>query len=228
LLELSDTNNVLLRRLSQEAPGTFQHSLQVANLTEAATLAIGGDALLARTGALYHDVGKMLSPMYFIENQTTGINPHDELSFKESAEIIIEHVLHGIQLAKKHNLPDQLIDFIRTHHGTTTVMYFYKQYIKDFPEEQGALDKFTYPGPKPFSKETAILMMADTVEAASRSVTNPDHDKLDALVEKLIDQQVDSGQFENAPITLREIKVAKKIFKKMLMNIYHVRIKYPD
>lgn len=228
LLELSDTNNPLLRELAETAPGTFQHVMQVANLTENAAIAIGGNALLARTGALYHDIGKMQSPMYFIENQSTGINPHDELSFEESAEIIIGHVSTGITMAKKHKLPDILIDFIRTHHGTSTVMYFYRQYIKDFPEDEQALDKFTYPGPKPFSKETALLMMADTVEAASRSIQNPDHDKIDALVEKLIDGQIRSGQFENAPITLREIRTVKKIFKKMLMNIYHVRIKYPD
>jgi len=228
LLELSDTNNPLLRELAENAPGTFQHVLQVANLTENAAIAVGGNALLARTGALYHDIGKMQSPMYFIENQSTGINPHDELSFEESAEIIIGHVSTGITMAKKHKLPDILIDFIRTHHGTSTVMYFYRQYIKDFPEDERAMEKFTYPGPKPFSKETALLMMADTVEAASRSIENPDHDKIDQLVEKLIDGQIQSGQFENAPITLREIRTVKKIFKKMLMNIYHVRIKYPD
>ncbi len=228
LLELSDTNNPLLRELAETAPGTFQHVMQVANLTENAAIAIGGNALLARTGALYHDIGKMQSPMYFIENQSTGINPHDELSFEESAEIIIGHVTTGITMAKKHKLPDILIDFIRTHHGTSTVMYFYRQYIKDFPEDERAMEKFTYPGPKPFSKETALLMMADTVEAASRSIDNPDHDKIDSLVENLIDGQIKSGQFENAPITLREIRTVKKIFKKMLMNIYHVRIKYPD
>ncbi|AEV32084.1 HD family phosphohydrolase [Owenweeksia hongkongensis] len=228
LLELSDTNNPLLRRLGQEAPGTFQHSMQVANLAEAAVLKINGNALLVRTGALYHDIGKLTNPMYFIENQSTGLNPHDELSFEESAEIIIKHVRDGIKLAKKNNLPDILIDFIRTHHGTSTVMYFYKQYIKNFPEEEVDLEKFTYPGPKPFSKETAALMMADSVEAASRSLDKPDHDKIDALVENIIDHQVDTGQFENAEITLREIKEIKKIFKKLLMNIYHVRVQYPE
>jgi putative nucleotidyltransferase with HDIG domain len=228
LLELSDTNNSLLRELAQKAPGTFQHSLQVANLAEAAVNAIGGNTLLVRTGALYHDIGKMQAPMYFIENQSTGINPHDELSFAESAEIIIDHVLNGIKMAKKHSLPDELIDFIRTHHGTTTVMYFYKQYIKNFPEDKSALSKFTYPGPKPFSKETAVLMMADTVEAASRSLPTPTTEKIDNLVERLIDGQIGAEQFENAPITLREIKQVKKIFKKMIMNIYHVRVQYPD
>lgn len=228
LLELSDTNNPLLRKLAQQAPGTFQHSMQVANLAEAAVLKIHGNALLVRTGALYHDIGKMSNPMYFIENQTTGLNPHDELSFEESAEIIINHVKEGIKMAKKNNLPDILIDFIRTHHGTSTVMYFYKQYIKNFPEEEVDLKKFTYPGPKPFSKETAALMMADSVEASSRSLAKPDHDKIDKLVENIIDRQMESGQFENADITLREIKEIKKIFKKMLMNIYHVRIQYPE
>lgn len=228
LLELSDTNNPLLRKLAQQAPGTFQHSMQVANLAEAAVLKIHGNALLVRTGALYHDIGKLNNPMYFIENQTTGLNPHDELSFEESAEIIISHVKDGIRLAKKHNLPDVLIDFIRTHHGTSTVMYFYKQYIKNFPEEEVDLAKFTYQGPKPFSKETAALMMADSVEAASRSLNKPDHEKIDKLVEGIIDHQMETGQFENADITLREIKEIKKILKKMLMNIYHVRIQYPE
>lgn len=228
LLELSDTNNPLLRELGQKAPGTFQHSLQVANLAEAAILKIGGNALLVRTGALYHDIGKMINPLYFIENQSTGLNPHDELSFQESAEIIINHVKQGIRLAKRNNLPDTIIDFIRTHHGTTTVMYFYRQYIKNFPEQEVDLAKFTYPGPKPFSKETAALMMADSVEAASRSIDKPDHEKIDKLVEGIIDHQMKSDQFENANITLKEIKDIKKIFKKMLMNIYHVRVQYPE
>lgn len=228
LLELSDTNSSLLRELAQKAPGTFQHSLQVANLAEAAVLSVNGNVLLARTGALYHDIGKMASPMYFIENQHTGVNPHDELSSEESAEIIIGHVKEGIKLAKKNNLPDVLVDFIRTHHGTTTVMYFYKQYIKNFPDREVDMSKFSYPGPKPFSKETAALMMADSVEAAARSISNPDHEKIDKLVEGIIDHQMKSGQFENAEITLKEIKDIKKIFKKMLMNIYHVRIQYPE
>lgn len=228
LLELSDTNSPLLRELAQKAPGTFQHSLQVANLAEAAVLNIGGNALLVRTGAMYHDIGKMASPMYFIENQNTGLNPHDELSFEESAEIIIGHVKEGIKIAKKYNLPDVLVDFIRTHHGTTTVMYFYKQYIKNFPENEADISRFSYPGPKPFSKETAALMMADSVEAAARSIQNPDHEKIDKLVEGIVNHQMGSGQFENAEITLKEIKDIKKIFKKMLMNIYHVRIQYPE
>ncbi len=228
LLELSDTNSPLLRKLAQEAPGTFQHSMQVANLAEAAILKIDGNALLARTGALYHDIGKISNPMYFIENQQTGFNPHDELSFEESAEMIINHVKDGIRLAKKNNLPDVLIDFIRTHHGTSTVMYFYKKYVKNFPDSDDALAKFTYPGPKPFSKETAALMMADSVEAASRSLKSPNHEQIDKLVEGIIDHQMSIGQFENADITIREVKEIKKIFKKMLLNIYHVRVQYPE
>lgn len=227
LLELSDINNSLLRELSRKAPGSFQHSLQVANLAEEAVLNVEGNALLVRTGALYHDIGKMVQPMYYIENQS-GINPHDELSFKESAEIIISHVKQGIVLAKKHRLPDQIVDFIRTHHGTSTVMYFYKQYIKNFPKDEVDLADFKYPGPRPFSKETAVLMMADSVEAASRSIDDPDQEKIDKLVEGIINHQIEEGQFENSAITLREIKQSKKVFKKMLMNIYHVRIKYPD
>ena len=201
LLELSDTNNPLLRELGQKAPGTFQHSLQVANLAEAATLEIGGNALLVRTGALYHDIGKIRNPLYFIENQSTGLNPHDELSFEESAEIIINHVREGIRMAKKYNLPDILIDFIRTHHGTTTVMYFYKQHIKNFPEAEMDMKKFTYPGPKPFSKETAVLMMADSVEAASRSMTKPTHESIDKLVDSIINYQMEEGSLRT-PISL--------------------------
>lgn len=228
LLELSDTNNKLLKELSQKAPGTFQHSLQVANLAEAAVSKINGNVLLVRTGALYHDIGKMASPLYFIENQHTGLNPHDELSFEESAQIIIGHVKAGIKLAKKNNLPDVLVDFIRTHHGTTTVMYFYKQYVNNYPEEEVDLAKFTYPGPKPFSKETAVLMMADSVEAASKSISKPDTQKIDDLVENIVRHQMEAGQFENAEITLKEIREAKKVFKKILMNIYHVRVQYPE
>ena len=228
LLELSDTNSPLLRELAEKAPGTFQHSLQVANLAESAVIEIDGNALLARTGALYHDIGKLDHPMYFIENQSTGVNPHDELSFDESAMYIIDHVINGIERAKKANLPDRIIDFIRTHHGTSTVQYFYRQYVNSFPE--GELDKssFSYPGPKPFSKETAVLMMADSVEAASRSLKNPDALAIDKLVEQIIESQMKDGQFNQAAITFKDINLIKKIFKKKLMNIYHLRIEYPD
>ena len=226
LLELADTNNKLLRELSRKAPGTFQHSLQVANLAEAAVHKVGGNGLLIRTAALYHDIGKMDAPMYFIENQSTGLNPHDELSYEESAQIIINHVIKGIEIAKKNNLPDLIIDFIRTHHGTTKTEYFYRKFITDNPEGTNT-NHFTYPGPIPFSKESAILMMADSVEAASRSIKQPNVEKIDALVETIINGQLYQNQFDNAPITLRDITLIKKIFKKMLMNIYHVRVEYP-
>jgi putative nucleotidyltransferase with HDIG domain len=226
LLELSDTNSPLLRRLSNEAPGTFQHSLQVANLAEEGVLAIGGNALLTRAGAIYHDIGKLKNPMYFIENQSSGLNPHDELSFDESAEIIISHVLDGIEIAKENNLPDELIDFIRTHHGTTTVQYFYKQFIANFPEEEVDIKDFTYPGPKPYSKETAVLMMADSAEASARSLKNPTAEHIDILIEKVINKQIEQDQFVNADITLKEITTIKKLFKKKLVNIHHARVEY--
>ncbi len=229
LLELADTNNKLLRELARKAPGTFQHSLQVANLAEAATSLIGGNSLLIRTAALYHDIGKMNAPMYYVENQSTGLNPHDELSYEESAQIIINHVIAGIEIAKKAGIPDKIIDFIRTHHGTTKTGYFFKMYMADNPDVKlsEAEELFTYPGPIPFSKESVVLMMADSVEAASRSLTKPDTEKIDKLVEVIICNQMDEGQYENADITLRDLRLIKKMFKKMLMNIYHVRIEYP-
>tara|TARA_Y100000766_G_C18907594_1_gene606680 strand:+ start:1084 stop:3213 length:2130 start_codon:yes stop_codon:yes gene_type:complete len=229
LLELADTNNKLLRELSRKAPGTFQHSLQVANLAEAITGIIGGNTLLIRTAALYHDIGKMEAPMYYIENQSTGLNPHDELGYEESAQIIISHVSRGIEIAKRNGIPDKVIDFIRTHHGTTKTAYFFKMYMKENPgeSEEDVVSLFTYPGPIPFSKESAALMMADSVEAASRSLKEPDVESIDKLVETIISNQIKDGQFENADITLRDIRLIKKMFKKMLMNIYHVRIEYP-
>jgi cyclic-di-AMP phosphodiesterase PgpH len=189
-------------------------------------LEIGGNALLIRAGALYHDIGKMKNPQFFIENQSTGINPHDELAFEESAEVIIEHVKNGIAIAKENNLPDELIDFIRTHHGTSMVQYFYKQYVASFPEEIEATDKFTYPGPKPFSKETAVLMMADSVEAAARSLKEPTAENIDRLVEGIINKQIDEEQFVNADITLKSITQIKKLYKKKLQSIHHLRVEY--
>jgi cyclic-di-AMP phosphodiesterase PgpH len=226
LMELADTNNPLLRELANKAPGTFQHSLQVANLAESAIFEIGGDALLTRTGALYHDIGKMDSPLYFIENQTTGINPHDELDFEESAEIIISHVKRGVEKAKKYNLPDTVIDFIRTHHGDSMVQYFYRSYIKHFPDEIIDESLFRYPGPRPYSKETAVLMMADSVEAASRSLAKKDAESIEKLVDSIIDYQIKEQQFYNADITFKDISQIKKIFKKKLQNIYHSRVEY--
>jgi putative nucleotidyltransferase with HDIG domain len=228
LMELSDSNSPLLRELSMKAPGTFQHSLQVANLSEECIFAIGGDALLTRTGALYHDIGKMDQPMFFIENQVTGVNPHDEVTFEESASIIINHVIKGIEKARKNKLPDQIIDFIRTHHGTRKVEYFYVMEKKDNPDETVDEKRFTYPGPIPFSKETSVVMMADSVEAASRSLKVIDEQTINDLVEHIINKQVETGQFINSNITLRDISKTKKILKKKLMNIYHIRIEYPE
>jgi putative nucleotidyltransferase with HDIG domain len=228
LLELSDTNNKLLRELARIAPGTFQHSLQVGNLSEAALQEIGGNTLLIRAGALYHDIGKMYNPLYFIENQTTHVNPHDELSYEESAEIIIDHIREGIALAKKHNLPDIIIDFIRTHHGNRKAEYFYRMAVNEEGEDQVDASIYTYPGPIPFSKETAVLMMADSIEAAARSIPKPDENKLSDLVDKIISSQMEAGQFDNADITLKEINKIKKMFKKMLLTIYHIRIEYPE
>lgn len=228
LLELADTNSPLLKKLQEKAPGTFQHSLQVANLAESGINEIGGNVLLVRVGALYHDIGKMKAPSYFIENQNTQVNPHDELDFNQSAKIIIDHVLDGVEIAKKYKLPDRIIDFIRTHHGNSTVQYFYKKYLNNFPDGKLTKDSFRYPGPKPFSKETAVLMMADSVEAASKSIKEPNAIKIDALVEKIISDQMNNGQLDNADITLKQITLIKKIFKKKLRNIYHLRIEYPD
>lgn len=226
LLELSDTNSKLLKQLADKAPGTFHHSLNVANLSEAAANEIGANAMLVRVGALYHDIGKMNNPTDFTENQATGINVHDELSPKESARIIINHVIDGIEIARKNKLPDRVIDFIRTHHGTSTVHYFFMK-EKEVNEEAKASD-FQYPGPLPFSKETAILMMADSVEAASKSLKNPTSMLIDSFVEKIIKKQMDDGQYLNADITFKEIQQIKKILKKKLNNIYHLRIEYPE
>ena len=227
LLELSDSNHPLLRAMALKAPGTFQHSLQVANLAEAAVAKVGGNSLLTRTGALYHDIGKMETARYFIENQLTGVNPHDELGFDESARIIISHVKNGIQLARKYKLPENVIDFIRTHHGTSRVQYFYHSFLKNYPSVEVDETAFRYPGPIPYSRETAIVMMADAVEATSRSLKDVNSEKIDAMVDKIISQQIADNQFINASITFKDITIIKKIFKKMLMNIYHVRMEYP-
>ena len=228
LLELSNTNTTLLRDLSIKAPGTFQHSLQVANLASEVLYEIGGDALMARTGALYHDIGKMKNPMFFVENQVAGFNPHDEISYEESAKIIIGHVLGGIEMARKAGLPEQIIDFIRTHHGTRRVEYFYRLERKLNPGMEVDQSEFTYHGPAPFTKETAVVMMADSVEAASRSINKPDEQKINDLVDNIFQSLMDNGQFLNANITMKEINIAKKVLKKKLLNIHHVRIAYPD
>jgi cyclic-di-AMP phosphodiesterase PgpH len=226
LMELTNTNSKLLRDLAFKAPGTFQHSLQVANLAEAAIFKIGGNALLVRAGALYHDIGKIVNPQFFIENQIMGINPHDSISYEQSAQIIIQHVKQGVEIARKHQIPEMLIDFISTHHGNTRVDYFYQSYLKNFPEKFVDENIFRYPGPIPFSKETAVLMLADSVEAASRSLKEPDSSSISDLVERIIDYKLNQDQLNDSDITLKDIETIKMIFKTMLMGIYHVRIDY--
>lgn len=226
LMEITNTNSKLLRELSYKAPGTFQHSLQVANLAEAAIFNVGGNALLVRAGALYHDIGKMENPQYFIENQTKGNNPHDKLSFEASAQIIIKHVTLGVEMARKNQLPEIVIDFIRTHHGNTRMDYFYQSFLKNFPEKFVDENIFRYPGPIPFSKETGVLMLADSVEAASRSLKEPDAKSISNLVDRIIDYKLEQGQLKNSNITLKDIDTIRTIFKNMLMSIYHVRIDY--
>lgn len=228
LMELSDTNQPLLRELSEKAPGTFQHSLQVANIAEEAARKVGANAMLVRTGALYHDVGKMLKPMYFIENINTERNPHSDIPFEESAGIIIEHVVKGVEIAKRHRLPQQIIDFIRTHHGTSTVHFFYRSFMRQYPEREVERVKFTYPGPIPFTKEQALVMMADSVEAASRSLKEVNQKTINELVDSIIFNQMIEEQYNNAPITHKDITEVKEIFKRKLMNIYHVRVEYPE
>jgi putative nucleotidyltransferase with HDIG domain len=227
LVEYTDINKPLLKRLSLEARGTFQHSHQVSNLAEAAASEIRANSLLVKVGALYHDIGKMEQSIYFIENQFPDENPHSKLSYEESAKIIIAHVTDGVKLAKKYGLPQQIIEFIQTHHGTTRVEYFYRMHAKVHKDEQINDQTFKYPGPAPFRKEHAILMMADSVEAASKSLKNPTHGSLCELVDNIIDYQRSRGQFDNVPITFKEITQCKEVFKKMLASIYHIRIEYP-
>ena len=211
LLELSDTNSKILRTLSEKAPGTFHHSLQVANIAEAAANEVNANALLVRVGALYHDIGKMNNPLYFSENQSTNYNPHHELDTFESSRLILNHISDGIEIAKRNNLPDRIIDFIRTHHGTTPTRYFYHKAKKENEDVDKSI--FCYPGPKPYSKETAILMMADSVEAASKSLQEPTAEGIASFVQKIIEEQADENQFDEADISLREIELIKKILK---------------
>ncbi len=227
LIELSDTNSSLLRELAIKSPGTFQHSLIVSNIAEEAARAIGANSLLARTGALYHDIGKMDMPMYYIENQTVGINPHDDLSYEESARIITGHVIRGIEKARLHKLPEAIIDFIRTHHGTRLTQYFFNKYKEEVGDAPIDESSFRYRGPVPHSKETSVLMMADSIEAASRSLKAPTERQVSDLVERLIDNQMEDRQFKNSPLTLKDITTIKKIIKKKLLSIYHIRIEYP-
>jgi len=226
LIELTNTNAPLLREMAFTAPGTFQHSLQVANLAENAIYSIGGNALLVRAGALYHDIGKMENPLFFIENQTSGFNPHDKLPYQESAQIIIRHVSQGIEMGRKANLPEIVVNFIRTHHGDTRVDYFYQSFLKNFPEKFIDENTFRYPGPIPFSKEQGVLMLADSVEAASRALKEPDEQSISNLVDRIVKYKLDQNQLKDSDITLKDIETIKVIFKRMLMSIYHVRVDY--
>ena len=226
LLELSNTNTKILRELNEKAPGTFQHSMQVANLAEAAANEIGANSMLVRTGALYHDIGKILNPIYFTENQSTGVNPHNDLSPVDSAKIITDHVIRGIELAKKYQLPDRIIDFIRTHHGTSFVYYFYMK--EKEMNENIDVKKFQYKGPIPFSRETAILMICDAAEAASKSLKQPTAQSISDLIDRIVEKQKSDNQFINSNITFREIEMIKKVVKRKLMNIYHLRVAYPE
>lgn len=227
LFELSNTNKGLLRKMSEIAPGTFQHSITVGNLAAEIAHSIGADSLLVRTGALYHDIGKMENPVFFTENQV-GVNPHDKMSYKESARIIIAHVTDGVKMAEKANLPTIIRDFIVTHHGRGLVKYFYVKYKNEHPDEDVDIEDFTYPGPDPFTREQAILMMADTVEAASRSLSEYTEETLREFINKLIDLQVSEGHFKECPITFRDIAVAKSVLLERLKAIYHTRISYPE
>ena len=226
LLELTNTNSKLLKELSEKAPGTFYHSLAVSNLAEAVATQISANVMLVRVGALYHDIGKMNNPNYFIENQSNSFNPHNELEPLESSNIIKDHISNGIEIAKRNRLPDRVIDFIRTHHGTSMIKFFYDKAIKSKVDSNES--DFRYSGPKPFSKETAIVMMADSIEAASKSIKEPNVKLIENFVDKIINTQIEDNQFENCNITLEELNFTKKILKEKLNNIYHLRVEYPD
>lgn len=228
LVELSNINNDLLRRMSETVPGTFQHSMQVANLAAEAANSIGAKSQLVRTGALYHDIGKMENPVFFTENQSGGVNPHKNLSYEQSAQVVISHVTDGLKLAEKSNLPKVIRDFITTHHGRGKTKYFYISWKNEHPGEEPDEELFTYPGPNPFTKEQAVLMMADSVEAASRSLPEYTEESISNLVEKIIDSQIEDGYFKECPITFKDIATVKSVFKEKLKTIYHTRISYPE
>ncbi len=227
LIELSDTNQPLLRKMAEEAPGSFQHSLQIANLSEEIILKIGGNPFLVRAGALYHDIGKIASPEFFIENQAVGINPHDNLNHLKSAEVIIDHVKNGVKLAKKYKLPEALMEFIATHHGTTKTQYFYLKHQEENPMEKVDEKLFVYPGPLPRSKEAAVVMIIDGIEAASRSLKDKTLENIKGVVNTMIDQKIRDRQLEDSELTFKDIKMIKETLLKKLLNIYHVRIEYP-
>ncbi|MFV0265736.1 MAG: HD family phosphohydrolase [Draconibacterium sp.] len=227
LIELSDSNQPLLRKLSEEAPGTFQHSMQIANLAEEVILKIGGNPFLVRAGALYHDIVKIAKPTYFIENQAMGMNPHDKLDYLKSAEVIIDHVQNGVKMAQKHKLPAPIVEFIATHHGTTKAKYFYLKHKEEHPDENVNEKNFIYPGPLPRSKEAAVVMLVDGIEAASRSMKEKTHANLKELIDRMIDQKIEDKQLDNSNLTFRDITTIKEVLLQKLLNIYHVRIEYP-
>lgn len=227
LIELSDTNQPLLRKLAEEAPGTFQHSMQIANLGEEIILKIGGNPFLVRAGALYHDIGKVATPEFFIENQAVGINPHDKINYKQSAEIIIEHVKSGVKMAKRHKLPEALIEFIATHHGTTKAKYFYLKHQEENKNKKIQDKSFIYPGPLPVSKEAAVIMIVDGIEAASRAMKEKTRENIEELIENMVEQKINDKQLEESELTFKDIKIIKETLLNKLMNIYHVRIEYP-
>ncbi|NQU53533.1 MAG: HDIG domain-containing protein, partial [Bacteroidetes bacterium] len=227
LIEISDSNQPLLRKLAEEAPGTFQHSMQIANLAEEVILKIGGNPFLVRAGALYHDIGKIAKPNFFIENQSVGMNPHDQLSYIKSAEIIIDHVKNGVRLAQKHKLPTPLIEFIATHHGTTKAKYFFIKHQQENPEKKIDEDSFIYPGPLPKTKEAAVVMLVDGIEAASRSLPEKTFENLQKLIGNMIDQKIKDKQLDHSALTFNDINVIKETLLNKLINIYHIRIEYP-
>jgi putative nucleotidyltransferase with HDIG domain len=228
LIELSNTNQPLLRKLAEEAPGTLQHSLQIANLAEEVILKIGGNPFLVRAGALYHDIGKAAQPNFFIENQEIGMNPHDQMSYVKSAEIIIDHVRNGIRTAKKYRLPESIMEFIASHHGTSKAKYFYLKQQQENPAEALNEKDFAYPGPLPRSREAAVVMLVDGIEAASRSMKEKTYDNLKILIDNMIDQKMRERQLDNSELTFAELDKIKEILLRKLVNIYHVRIEYPQ
>ncbi len=228
LIEIADSNQPLLRKLAEEAPGTFQHSMQIANLAEEVILKIGGNPFLVRAGALYHDIGKIAKPNFFIENQVAGLNPHDEMSYIKSAEVIIDHVKNGVKMAQKHKLPEPIIEFIATHHGTTKANYFYLKQTQENPDTKIDEKSFLYPGPLPRSKEAAVVMLVDGIEAASRSLKEKTFDNLKELIDNMIDQKIKLKQLDLSALTFNDINIIKEVLLQKLINIYHIRIEYPD
>lgn len=228
LVELTNINNDLMMKFAENAPGTFQHSLQISNLATEAAKKIGANSLLVRTGALYHDIGKMQNPQYYIENQVDGDNPLKKMDYLTAAQVIIQHVTDGVAIAKKHRLPEQIIGFITTHHGRGKVKYFYNSFVNENPGVKVDEEKFMYPGPLPYSKETAVFMMADAVEARSRTLEEYTEESITQMVEAMISTQIADGQFKDAPISFRDVETVKKVFVDKIKNIYHSRIKYPE